>query len=312
MAILVRPLGLPLLFDADRPPGAADDRDTLGARPWSRWFHDGREWVCRDDTPGAALWVELAASADVQPVSGVLTALSGLDAAPGLVEQTGAAAFTKRALGVAGDSSVPTRGDADARYAGLGHGHAAATTGAPGFMSAVDKTKLDGIAAGAQPGTVTSIALSAPGVFTVSGSPVTGAGTLTISLATQAAHTLWAGPVGGAAAAPTFRALAEEDIAHLQGIAIGGVFVVERNAAYNIVAADHRALLLARSGAPTWTLPSAASLPAGWCVAVKARGTTLTVECNGADDLDGAASLAVADGESRWIARSSSAGFETL
>ena len=33
--------------------------------------------------------------------------------------------------------------------AGTGHGHAEATTGAPGFMSAADKTKLDGVAAGA-------------------------------------------------------------------------------------------------------------------------------------------------------------------
>lgn len=56
-------------------------------------------------------------------------------------------------------------------------------------------------------GTVTSVGLSAPAIFTVSGSPVTGSGTLTFTLATQSANRFFAGPTSGAAAAPTFRAL---------------------------------------------------------------------------------------------------------
>jgi hypothetical protein len=51
-----------------------------------------------------------------------LIALSGLDAAAGLVEQTGPATFTKRALGVGVAADVPTRGDADARYLQLSGG----------------------------------------------------------------------------------------------------------------------------------------------------------------------------------------------
>jgi len=61
-------------------------------------------------------------------------------------------------------------------------------------------------------GTVTSVALSLPAIFSVSGSPITGAGTLTGTLANQTANYLWAGPTTGAAAAPTFRAMVSDDI----------------------------------------------------------------------------------------------------
>jgi hypothetical protein len=61
-------------------------------------------------------------------------------------------------------------------------------------------------------GTVTSVALTAPGIFSVSGSPVTTAGTLAFTLATQTANTVFAGPGSGSAAAPTFRALVAADI----------------------------------------------------------------------------------------------------
>jgi hypothetical protein len=61
-------------------------------------------------------------------------------------------------------------------------------------------------------GTVTSVGLSLPNIFTVTNSPVTGTGTLTGTLATQSANTIWAGPGSGSAAAPTFRALVLDDV----------------------------------------------------------------------------------------------------
>lgn len=60
--------------------------------------------------------------------------------------------------------------------------------------------------------TVSSVALSLPGIFTVSGSPVTTSGTLTGTLATQTANTVFAGPTSGGAVAPTFRALVNGDL----------------------------------------------------------------------------------------------------
>lgn len=69
-------------------------------------------------------------------------------------------------------------------------------------------------------GTVTSVALAAPSILTVSGSPVTTAGTLTMTLATQSANAVLAGPTSGGAATPTFRALVADDIPNLSAAKI--------------------------------------------------------------------------------------------
>jgi len=60
--------------------------------------------------------------------------------------------------------------------------------------------------------TVSSVGLSLPSIFTVTNSPVVSTGTLTATLATQTANTVFAGPTTGTAAAPTFRALVAGDI----------------------------------------------------------------------------------------------------
>lgn len=68
-------------------------------------------------------------------------------------------------------------------------------------------------------GTVTSVALTVPtSIFTVSGSPITTAGTLAITETTQNANLVWAGPATGSAATPTFRALVSADIPSLSGL----------------------------------------------------------------------------------------------
>lgn len=67
-------------------------------------------------------------------------------------------------------------------------------------------------------GTVTSVAMTVPAFLSVSGSPITSSGTLAVTLATESANTVFAGPTTGAAAAPTFRALVANDIPSLSYI----------------------------------------------------------------------------------------------
>jgi len=81
-----------------------------------------------------------------------------------------------------------------------------------GLFIATDGTNYytqRGMASG---GTVTSVGLAAPPEFTVSGSPVTSAGTLTFTKANENINTVWAAPSSGAAGPPTFRALVAADL----------------------------------------------------------------------------------------------------
>lgn len=83
-------------------------------------------------------------------------------------------------------------------------------TGNSGKVLTTDGTNTSWTAVGGS-GTVTSVGLSLPSIFTVTGSPVTAAGTLTGTLASQTANYVFAAP-NGVAGAPTFRAIVAADI----------------------------------------------------------------------------------------------------
>lgn len=85
----------------------------------------------------------------------------------------------------------------------------------------VDFQLIGGTGGGGGSGTVTSVALTMPTEFSVSGSPVTSSGTLAVTKATQSPNLVYAGPASGSAAAPTFRALVSAD---LPAISAGGLF----------------------------------------------------------------------------------------
>lgn len=61
-------------------------------------------------------------------------------------------------------------------------------------------------------GTVTSVSATVPAEFSVSGVPITSAGTIAITSNTQSANSVWAGPTSGGPATPAFRPLATADL----------------------------------------------------------------------------------------------------
>lgn len=73
-------------------------------------------------------------------------------------------------------------------------------------------------------GTVTSVGLSLPSIFTVSNSPVTTTGTLTATLASQAQQLFLAGPASGSGT-PTFRYITTSDFTQSSSPSIGQALV---------------------------------------------------------------------------------------
>ncbi len=77
-------------------------------------------------------------------------------------------------------------------------------------------------------GTVTSVGTVLPNIFSVSGSPITSAGTTTATFVSQATGTIFAAP-SGSSGTPTFRALAASDIPNLDASKVTtGVFAAAR------------------------------------------------------------------------------------
>jgi hypothetical protein len=97
----------------------------------------GWVWITGDDVQEAFDSTDdLFASVDTalagkQPLHAILTGLAAMGTSTGLVEQTGASAFAKRAIGVGTAASIPTRADADARYDALGAAAAAQAASQP-------------------------------------------------------------------------------------------------------------------------------------------------------------------------------------
>jgi hypothetical protein len=137
-------------------------------------------------------------------------------------------------------------------------------------------------------GTVTAVGLSMPAVFNVAGSPITAAGTLNVSLATQTANKIWAGPTSGAAAAPTFRTLVAADLP----AGLLAITVVTKTGAYTASPND---VVLADATAVGFTiaLPSAASNPNAIIYAKKIDSSAhpVVVAAPGAETVDGIASV---------------------
>lgn len=127
-------------------------------------------------------------------------------------------------------------------------------------------------------GTVTSVAMTVPAFLSVAGSPITTSGTLAVTLATQTANTIFAGPTTGAAAAPTFRSLVAGDIPSLSASYINNSTSAQAAANFNIGANGVIGGTLSVTGATT--LSGALTASAAFILGVQSfvlNGGTQTV-----------------------------------
>lgn len=135
--------------------------------------------------------------------------------------------------------------------------------------------------AGGGGGTVNSVALAAPSVFGVTGSPVTNTGTLTLAFASgQTANSFLASP-DGTTGAVGLRLIVADDLPPIDltsgvtgtlPVANGGTAVTSLG---NLTKADDTNVTLTLGGTPTGALIKAASITAGWTgqLAVARGGT---------------------------------------
>lgn len=107
----------------------------------------------------------------------------------GVTVTTGSGAPEGAVIGAVGDVYIRTNGTIYTKTSGTGN------------------TGWSALGSGGGSGTVTSVGVTMPSLFAVSGSPVTTSGTIAAALANQSAGTVLAGPTSGAAAEPTFRSI---------------------------------------------------------------------------------------------------------
>jgi coenzyme F420-reducing hydrogenase gamma subunit len=143
-----------------------------------------------------------------------------------------------------------------------------------------------------------SVALTVPSFLSVTGSPLTGAGgTLAITLATETANTVFAGPASGGAIAPTFRALVAADIPSLDASAIAtGTLPVSRGGTGSGTALVNGRIMVSSGGAiveaaaltngqlligSTGLSPVAATLTGGTGISIAVGAGSITVSNTG-------------------------------
>lgn len=146
-------------------------------------------------------------------------------------------------------------------------------------------------------GSVTSVAMSVPSILSVSGSPITTSGTLALSLASQSAFQVFAGPSVGGSGTPSFRALTADDIPSINFLNIGGNLSLANYKITSLAtptaatdAANKSYVDAMASGMhahPAARLTTTANLSATYSNGSSGVGATLTATSNGALSVDG-------------------------
>lgn len=126
---------------------------------------------------------------------GSFLALSGTQTASGSYTFSGTVTVTGSASLGAATATSPLTGDSSTRVA----------------TTAWVQAAISGLSGGG----VSSVGLSLPDLFSITGSPVTSAGTLTATLSSQVQNRVFAAPASGGNGTPSFRALQASDIPDL-------------------------------------------------------------------------------------------------
>ena len=124
-------------------------------------------------------------------------------------------------------------------------------------------------------GTVTSVGLALPGIFSVSGSPVTTSGTLTGALVSQSANTFLAAPTG-VAGVPAFRGIVLADLPVPFPVSAGGTGAsAASGTALDNISGFAGTGLMRRTGAGSYSFGAVTSVAEGGTGASAAGGTAL-------------------------------------
>lgn len=156
-------------------------------------------------------------------------------------------------------------------------------------------------------GSVTSVALSTPSFLSVAGSPITSSGTLTVTLATQTANTVFAGPYTGADSAPTFRALQPVDLPRpVKDVTTTTYTVTDSDTGYRIYFTNVSGCTVTHSDTVTQGL---------WYTAIRNDGAgTTTFTISGAAVLNTPGDATTIDnehGEVEWVYKGSNEWYGT-
>lgn len=163
------------VFDAAADP--VNTNDLLEGWDYgSNWYRSdsGKLWICIDPTEGAASWRVIPGSGDTLYLGNVI---GGSPTVSGVLY--------------------------------VGASNTLAVSPALGALQAARRNAANTAMEAFTP--LTSVGLSLPAIFSVSGSPLTANGTISASLVSQSANTVFKGPNSGSPAAPTFAALVPAD-----------------------------------------------------------------------------------------------------
>ena len=234
---------------------------------------------------GAAAVTSLASGANGNVIygTGVASWASGTPDTAGLVDKTSTQAISgAKTFGNTvrmSNQNLFQLGDAGANQISM-RSPAAATSytmtwpAAVGAANQILRTDATGILSWVTPnaGTVTSVDVTFPAIFSVTGGPVTTSGTIAATLASQTQNTIFSAP-DGANGAPTFRALANADLptvtaakggTGLTTLTSGSLLVGNGAGNVNFLTGGTLGNVIYATGAATWAsgTPTAAGLVA--------------------------------------------------